>query len=93
MLRRLAPDTGVGAHDVVEINENKACGGSVAELFRHGLAVRTLAIWVVFFCCLLMVYALGSWLPKLMGGAGYSLGSSLSFLLALNLDGVVGAIQ
>ncbi|MFX5668498.1 aromatic acid/H+ symport family MFS transporter, partial [Acinetobacter baumannii] len=37
-------------------------------------------------------YALGSWLPKLMASAGYSLGSSLSFLLALNFGGVVGAI-
>ena len=39
-----------------------------------------------------MVYALGSWLPKLMASAGYSLGSSLSFLLALNFGGVIGAI-
>jgi AAHS family benzoate transporter-like MFS transporter len=39
-----------------------------------------------------MVYALGSWLPKLMTNAGYSLGSSLSFLLALNFGGMAGAI-
>jgi AAHS family benzoate transporter-like MFS transporter len=64
----------------------------VLELFRDGRAVRTLAIWTAFFCCLLMVYALSSWLPKLMASAGYSLGSSLSFLLALNLGAVVGAI-
>src|SRR5690606_8647093 len=51
-----------------------------------------LSIWVAFFCCLLMVYALGSWLPKLMATAGYSLGSSLSFLLALNFGGMFGAI-
>ena len=49
-------------------------------------------IWLAFFCCLLMVYALGSWLPKLMANAGYSLGSSLSFLLALNFGGMFGAI-
>jgi len=49
-------------------------------------------IWLAFFCCLLMVYALSSWLPKLMANAGYSLGSSLSFLLALNLGAVFGAI-
>ncbi|XOT97826.1 aromatic acid/H+ symport family MFS transporter, partial [Alcaligenes pakistanensis] len=52
----------------------------------------TLMIWLAFFCCLLMVYALGSWLPKLMANAGYSLGSSLSFLVALNLGGMFGAI-
>jgi AAHS family benzoate transporter-like MFS transporter len=64
----------------------------VLELFRNGLAVRTLALWLAFFCCLLMVYALSSWLPKLMANAGYSLGSSLSFLLVLNFGGMAGAI-
>lgn len=47
---------------------------------------------MAFFCCLLMVYALSSWLPKMMASAGYSLGSSLSFLLALNFGAVFGAI-
>lgn len=39
-----------------------------------------------------MVYALGSWLPQLMRSAGYSLGSSLSFLLAMNFGGMFGAL-
>jgi AAHS family benzoate transporter-like MFS transporter len=39
-----------------------------------------------------MVFALSSWLPKLMASAGYSLGSSLSFLVALNFGGMAGAI-
>lgn len=49
-------------------------------------------MWICFFCCLLMVFALGSWLPKLMRSAGYGLGSSLSFILALNFGGMIGAI-
>ena len=40
-----------------------------------------------------MLYALGSWLPKLMMAAGYSLGSSLMFLLALNIGAVIGTIS
>jgi MFS transporter, AAHS family, benzoate transport protein len=48
--------------------------------------------WLAFFMCLLMVYALGSWLPKLMLQAGYSLGASLLFLFALNIGGMLGAI-
>lgn len=44
-----------------------------------------------------MVYALGSWLPQLMRSAGYSLGSSLSYLFALNfvafaIPGLVAAL-
>lgn len=92
LLKRLSPDTCIEADDALQISAGKGKGASVLELFRHGLAVRTASIWVAFFCCLLMVYALSSWLPKLMAGAGYSLGSSLSFLLALNFGGMAGAI-
>ncbi len=70
----------------------KGGSASVLELFRDGRLVGTLCLWLAFFCCLLMVYALGSWLPKLMASAGYSLGSSLSFMLALNFGGMAGAI-
>ena len=92
LLNRLDPGQALGADVQLTINERKGAGVSVLELFRNGLAVRTLSIWVAFFCCLLMVYALSSWLPKLMANAGYSLGSSLSFLLALNFGGMAGAI-
>lgn len=92
LLKRLSPETPIEAEDHLQISAGKGKGASVLELFRHGLAVRTASIWVAFFCCLLMVYALSSWLPKLMAGAGYSLGSSLSFLLALNFGGMAGAI-
>ncbi|MBC8784148.1 aromatic acid/H+ symport family MFS transporter [Pseudomonas fluorescens] len=92
LLDRLSPGTRIEVDDALVIADSKGTGASVVELFRHGLAVRTAMIWVAFFCCLLMVYALSSWLPKLMAGAGYSLGSSLSFLIALNLGGMAGAL-
>ncbi len=92
LLERVDPARKLQADDTLEMLDGKGKGAAVLELFREGRAVRTLSIWVAFFCCLLMVYALSSWLPKLMANAGYSLGSSLSFLLALNLGSVVGAI-
>jgi AAHS family benzoate transporter-like MFS transporter len=48
--------------------------------------------WIAFFMCLFMVYALSSWLTKLMAGAGYSLGSALTFVLVLNIGAMVGAV-
>lgn len=92
LLKRVDPSRELSAGDALEMADVKGKGAAVLELFREGRAVRTLSIWVAFFCCLLMVYALSSWLPKLMANAGYSLGSSLSFLLALNLGSVFGAI-
>lgn len=70
----------------------KAAGAPLLELFRDGRALRTVMLWASFFCCLLMVYALNSWLPKLMTKAGYGLGSSLSFLLVLNFGAIFGAV-
>ncbi|GLZ86369.1 MFS transporter [Metapseudomonas resinovorans] len=92
ILKRVNPELELRDDDHLELTEAKKQGAPVLELFREGRALRTVMIWVAFFCCLLMVYALSSWLPKLMANAGYSLGSSLSFLLALNFGGMFGAI-
>lgn len=64
----------------------------VKALFQQGRMFSTFMFWIAFFMCLLMVYALGSWLPKLMIQAGYSLGASMIFLFALNIGGMIGAI-
>jgi AAHS family benzoate transporter-like MFS transporter len=51
--------------------------------------------WVAFFCCLLVVYGLNSWLTKLiMTKPEYkdNLGLSLTFLLVLNIGAIFGAI-
>ncbi|WP_369959155.1 MFS transporter [Pseudomonas benzenivorans] len=94
ILQRIAPDVPLADSGELLMSESKGKGKGkgVFELFREGRALRTLCLWLAFFCCLLMVYALSSWLPKLMASAGYSLGSSLSFLLALNFGGMAGAI-
>ncbi|GAM05260.1 MAG: MFS transporter [Pseudomonadota bacterium] len=92
-LRQLAPEANLPADAPLEYHEAKVASTSVGELFRQGRALGTFAMWLSFFCCLLMVYGLSSWLPKLMVSAGYSLGSSLSFLLALSFGGMFGAIS
>ena len=92
ILAKVEPELRIDVADQLQMNDAKGQGVAVFELFRDGRALRTLCLWLAFFCCLLMVYALSSWLPKLMASAGYSLGSSLSFLLALNFGGMAGAI-
>lgn len=65
---------------------------SLGMLFSDGRAMSTLMFWVAFFTCLFMVYALSTWLTKLMAMSGYSLGSALTFVIALNVGAVIGAI-
>ena len=92
MLAKLSPNAAIDSQTELTQNVTKATSVPVLDLFKEDRLLGTVMIWLAFFCCLLMVYALGSWLPKLMANAGYSLGSSLSFLLALNFGGMFGAI-
>ncbi len=93
VLARVQPGFKLKAGEQLEAAAGgKAKGGNVLDLFREGRALQTVMLWVAFFCCLLMVYALASWLPKLMTKAGYGLGSSLSFLLVLNFGAIFGAV-
>lgn len=64
----------------------------VKDLFSEGRGPITLLFWGSVFMALVLVYALGNWLPKLMVEAGYDLSTSLVFLLALNIGGMLGAI-
>ena len=72
--------------------KDQAGGAPIGKLFQEGRGFSTVMFWVAFFMCLFMVYALSSWLTKLMAGAGYSLGSALTFVLVLNFGAVIGAV-
>ncbi|PLP96754.1 MFS transporter [Cupriavidus pauculus] len=71
---------------------DKADNAPIRHLFRDGRSLSTVMFWVAFFMCLFMIYALSSWLAKLMASVGYSLGSALTFVLVLNFGAVIGAI-
>ncbi|MCA8501657.1 MFS transporter [Burkholderia multivorans] len=72
--------------------QEKGDAPGIRSLFADGRGFSTVMLWVAFFMCLFMVYALSSWLTKLMAGAGYSLGSALTFVLVLNFGAMIGAI-
>jgi AAHS family benzoate transporter-like MFS transporter len=90
---RLDPGYRPGAADRFALpREDKAVSAPIARLFQDGRGFSTVMFWIAFFMCLFMVYALSSWLTKLMAGAGYSLGSALTFVLVLNFGGMIGAV-
>lgn len=65
---------------------------SIRTLFAGHLARTTIGIWIGSFMGLLLVYGLNTWLPKLMHDAGYSLATSLSLLLMLNIGAIAGLV-
>ena len=93
IVQKIAPEQNITATTQFVLNEvGKGDEAPLKALFQQGRTFSTFMFWIAFFMCLLMVYALGSWLPKLMIQAGYSLGASMIFLFALNIGGMVGAI-
>lgn len=93
VVSRLVPSHRPQAGDVFTLAaDDKAGSAPIRRLFQDGRGVSTAMFWVAFFMCLFMVYALSSWLAKLMAGAGYSLGSALTFVLVLNFGAMLGAI-
>jgi len=93
IIQKISPEQTITSSTRLTLNDdNVPRGSSVKGLFQQGRAFNTLMFWVLFFMCLLMVYALSSWLPKLMLAAGYSLGKSILFLLALNVGAMIGSI-
>ncbi len=93
-IKRVEPTADVRADtELVLATGDQTQSASVKALFTENRTMGTFLFWIAFFMCLLMLYALGSWLPKLMMAAGYSLGSSLMFLLALNIGAVIGTIS
>ncbi|WP_257985763.1 MFS transporter [Bacillus sp. M6-12] len=94
ILNRINP---VGQYQETETyqytSDQKAFNGSpVKKMFENKRAASTFAFWIAVFSCLLMVYGLNTWLPKIMQQAGYGLTSSLSFNLVLCVGQVVGSL-
>lgn len=93
-LAKLAPDHPLPAEARLTVPaEDRGAGAPVARLFQEGRGFSTAMLWIAFFMGLFMVYALSSWLTKLMAMAGYSLGSALNFVILFNLGGIVGAVS
>src|SRR5262245_5263475 len=93
IVSRMEPGYAPHANDRFAVhNEDNADDVPIRHLFHEGRGYSTVMFWIAFFMCLFMVYALSSWLTKLMAGAGYSLGSALTFVLVLNFGAMIGAV-
>lgn len=66
--------------------------GSARALFGPTVRRNTALLWAASFFGLLLVYGVNTWLPTMMRGHGYNLGSAISFLLVINLGGIAGML-
>ncbi|MGM0903649.1 MAG: MFS transporter [Bacillota bacterium] len=94
MLNKINPKGNYQATDDFEYASVKEStkGFPAKKLFSDNRAVSTLAFWAVVFSCLLMIYGLNTWLPKIMQASGYGISSSLSFSLVLGVGQIGGSL-
>ena len=93
--RRVADRTGLPLDAPVPTATTAAPGRErvgFAGLFTGGNAAPAVVLGLMSAIGLLLVYNLNTWLPELMGRAGFSTRGSLSFLLVLNGGAVVGQL-
>jgi MFS transporter, AAHS family, benzoate transport protein len=63
-----------------------------SQVLRGRYLPISVAICVASFMGLLLVYGLNTWLPKIMGEAGYSIKAGTGLLLVLNVGAVIGLL-
>lgn len=62
------------------------------QLFREGVAVPTLLLWLSYFFTLMVVYMLLNWLPSLLLGQGFSKVQAGTVQILFNIGGAAGSI-
>src|SRR6185369_14419530 len=75
-----------------DTREKAVAKASVAELLKPEYVRDTLALCGSFFFCLLSVYMGTNWVPSMLTGANFGVGTASYGLTAFNFGGVVGAI-
>lgn len=64
----------------------------ITVLLRGRAGVAVALFCVANFCIGVIVFGLNTWLPHLMGSAGYKISSALLFQVLLNVGAIIGAV-
>ncbi len=63
---------------------------NVFSLLKEGRGSKTIRLWMASFCCLISLYFLLSWIPKLVVNSGLSESTGVYASVAFNGGGVIG---
>ncbi|MBU7443496.1 MFS transporter [Paraburkholderia fungorum] len=74
------------------IDGQKQTGSPVSGLFKDKLARVTVVLWCGFFCSLLMMYLIISWLPLILHSGGISLRAAAITGAMFQVGGIAGAL-
>jgi AAHS family 4-hydroxybenzoate transporter-like MFS transporter len=86
------PGGGYSAGQQFSIAEEKLEGLPIKHLFTRGRMIGTLALWVVFFSNLLLIYFLINWLPSVLQKSGMPIERAIIGTVMLNAGGIAGGL-
>jgi len=89
LLRKVFPDASVPAETRFVLNEERASGVPVAQLFAMGRTLGTILLWVSFFIAFMMLVTNSAWAPTLLKRDGLSISQAAIAMAAFNLGSVV----
>jgi len=90
LLARIAPESRIGPDTEFTTPDRPRNGMPVTNLFRGGLAIGTILLWIINFMNLLCVYFLANWLPVVMNEAGHSAQEAVLAGTMMWVGGVIG---
>jgi AAHS family 4-hydroxybenzoate transporter-like MFS transporter len=67
-------------------------GASVLDLLRAPLRTRTLVLWLIYSASTFLLYLVLSWLPTLLGAAGWAGPDALRGIVSFQIGGIFGSI-
>ncbi|HWO95134.1 MAG TPA: aromatic acid/H+ symport family MFS transporter [Bacillus sp. (in: firmicutes)] len=92
ILSKMDPQLNISKNARFEKPQVKEQGSPIVKLFEKKRALSTIMFWISCFSCFMLIYAMNTWLPKLMLQAGYDLSSSLIFVAMMNVGAIIGTI-
>jgi AAHS family 4-hydroxybenzoate transporter-like MFS transporter len=92
VLRRINPAAMLADDSQFAVPEEHRPGITVLHLFREGRALGTVLLWIIFYCSLLDIYFLSSWLPTVLHDAGLSLSASVVETALFQGGGVIAGL-
>lgn len=86
------PESHTYLRAVEQKQRGEAAVSRTADVVKGRYLRVSLGLWVASFMGLLLVYGLNTWLPKIMGEAGYSIRAGTTLLLVLNVGAIIGLL-
>jgi MFS transporter, AAHS family, 4-hydroxybenzoate transporter len=92
LLRRAFPTASIPSEATFILNEERARGVSVVQLFAAGRGAGTVLLWISFFIAFMMLVTNSAWAPTLLKGTGIDIKDAFLAMTMFNLGSLVATV-